>query len=142
MLNPNMMLEATRLTRTGRLTEATALLQRMLRGETAPDMSFGRAGDFALAGRTPPIIDAKAATIDGTDRPLFGAAPSARPNRFGVLRALFDRVRRRSGLGFQGLMPPIPVSTPDIVPRPTATRRDPAPTSSTAPAAIRGRRSP
>jgi poly(hydroxyalkanoate) depolymerase family esterase len=116
MLNPNKMLEATRLTRAGRLTEATALLQRMLRGETAPDMSFGSAGDFALAGRTPPIIDAKAETIDGTDRPLFGAAPSARPNRFGVLRALFDRVRRRSGLGFQGLMPPIPVSTPDIVP--------------------------
>src|SRR6266571_7732871 len=116
MLNPNMMLEATRLTRAGRLTEATALLQRMLRGETAPDMSFGSAGDFALAGRTPPIIDAKAETIDGTDRPLFGAAPSARPNKFGVLRALFDRVRRRSGLGFQGLMPPIPVSTPDIVP--------------------------
>ncbi len=116
MLNPNMMLEATRLTRAGRLTEATALLQRMLRGETAPDMSFDSAGDVVLAGRTPPIIDAKAETIDGTDRPLFGAATSARPNRFGVLRALFDRVRRRSGLGFQGLMPPTPVSTPDIVP--------------------------
>ena len=36
MLNPNIMLEATRLTRAGRLAEATALLQRMLRGETAP----------------------------------------------------------------------------------------------------------
>jgi poly(hydroxyalkanoate) depolymerase family esterase len=116
MLNPNMMLEATRLTRTGRLTEATALLQRMLRGETAPDMSFDSAGDVVLAGRTPPIIDGNAETIDETDRPLFGAAPSARPNRFGVLRALFDRVRRRSGLGSQGLMPPIPVSPPDIVP--------------------------
>ena len=116
MLNPNMMLEATRLTRAGRLTEATALLQRMLRGETAPDMSFGIAGDVALAGRTPPIIDAKSETIDETDRPLFGPAASARPNRFGVLRALFDRVRRRPGLGFQGLMPRAPVSTPDIVP--------------------------
>jgi len=116
MLNPNMMLEATRLTRAGRLTEATALLQRMFRGETAPDMSFGSAGDVALAGRTPPIIDAKSETIDETDRPLFGAATSARPNRIGVLRALFDRVRRRSGLGFHGLMPRAPVSTPDIVP--------------------------
>ena len=116
MLNPNTMLEATRLTRAGRLIEATALLQRMLRGETAPDMSFDSAVDDALAERTPPIIDAKAETIDGTDRPLFGAATSARPNRFGVLRALSDRVRRRSGLGFQGLMPPAPVSTPDIVP--------------------------
>ena len=88
----------------------------LLRGETAPDISVGSAGDNALAGRTPPIIDAKAETIDGTDRPLFGAATSARPNRFGVLRALSDRVRRRSGLGFQGLLRPAPVSTPDIVP--------------------------
>ena len=116
MLNPNMLLEATRLTRAGRLTEATALLQRMLRGETAPDTSFGIASDVALAGRTPPIIDAKSETIDETDRPLFGPATSARPNRFGVLRALFDRVRRRPGLGFQGLMPRALVSTPDIVP--------------------------
>jgi len=116
LLNPNMMLEASRLTRAGRLTEATALLQHMLRGETAPDMSFGSAGNVALAGRTPPIIDAKSETIDGTDRPLFGAATSARPNRFGVLRGLFDRVRRRSGLRFRGLIPPASVSTPDIVP--------------------------
>jgi poly(hydroxyalkanoate) depolymerase family esterase len=107
MLKPKIMLEATRLTRAGRLTDATALLQRMLRGETAPSMHFGGASDVALAGRTPPIIDAKAETIDETDRPLFGAATAARPNSFGALRALFDRVRRRS---------PDPVSTPDIVP--------------------------
>jgi poly(hydroxyalkanoate) depolymerase family esterase len=107
MLKPKIMLEATRLTRAGRLTDATALLQHMLRGETAPNMHFGGASDVALAGRTPPIIDAKAETIDETDRPLFGAATPARPNRFGALRALFDCVRRRS---------PAPVSTPDIVP--------------------------
>jgi poly(hydroxyalkanoate) depolymerase family esterase len=107
MLKPKIMLEATRLTRAGRLTDATALLQRMLRGETAPSMHFGGDSDVALAGRTPPIIDAKAETIDETDRPLFGAATAARPNSFGALRALFDRVRRRS---------PAPVSTPDIVP--------------------------
>ncbi len=40
MLNANMMLEATRLTRAGRAAEAAALLQRMFRGETAPDMRF------------------------------------------------------------------------------------------------------
>jgi poly(hydroxyalkanoate) depolymerase family esterase len=107
MLKPKIMLEATRLTRAGRLTDATALLQRMVRGETAPSMHFGGDSDVALAGRTPPIIDAKAETIDETDRPLFGAATAARPNSFGALRALFDRVRRRS---------PAPVSTPDIVP--------------------------
>ena len=107
MLKPKIMLEATRLTRAGRVTDATALLQSMLRGETAPNMHFGGASDVALAGRTPPIIDAKAETIDETDRPLFGVATSARPNRFGALRTLFDRVKRRS---------PAPVSTPDIVP--------------------------
>jgi hypothetical protein len=37
MLSPNKMFEVTRLTRVGRLAEATALLQRILRGETAPD---------------------------------------------------------------------------------------------------------
>ena len=107
MLNPNMMLEATRLTRVGRLTEATALLQRMLRGEPAPNMSFGGVADAAVVGRAPPIIDANAETIDEMDRPLRGAATSAGPNKFGGLRALFDRIRRRS---------PAPVSTPDIVP--------------------------
>jgi poly(hydroxyalkanoate) depolymerase family esterase len=114
MVNLNMMPEATRLTRAGRLTEATALLQRMLRGETTPNTSFGSAGDVAL-GRTPQIIDAKAEAIDGTDHPIFGAATSARPSSLGALRALFDRVRR-SGLGSRGLMPPVPVSAPDIVP--------------------------
>jgi poly(hydroxyalkanoate) depolymerase family esterase len=116
MANPNMMLQATRLMRAGRLTEATALLQRMLRGETTPDVSFGSTGDVALAGRTPQIVDAEAETIDGTDHPLFGAAASARPSSLGALRALFDRVRRRSGLAFEGLTAPTPVSTPDIVP--------------------------
>ena len=40
VLNPDSMLEATRLTRAGRLAEATTLLQRMLRGETAPDIGI------------------------------------------------------------------------------------------------------
>jgi hypothetical protein len=116
MLNPNMMLEATRLTRAGRLTEATVLLQRMLRGETASETKFGTPGDIVPAGRAPPIIDAKAETTDETDRPPFGAATSTQPRRFGALRALLDRVKRRSGFGLQGLRQPAPVPTPDIVP--------------------------
>ncbi len=36
MLNQDTVREATRLTRAGQLAEATALLQRMLRGESAP----------------------------------------------------------------------------------------------------------
>ena len=46
MRSPNKMVEATRLTRAGRLTEATALLQRMLRAEP-PDMTIG-AGDIVI----------------------------------------------------------------------------------------------
>jgi poly(hydroxyalkanoate) depolymerase family esterase len=114
-LNPNMMIEATRLTRASRLTEATALLQRMLRGETAPDESSGSAGEVIRAGGDPPIIDATTETISKAAIPLLGATTTVKPGRFGVLRTLLDRVSR-SGLGFQGLRQPGSVSTPDIVP--------------------------
>ena len=114
-LNPNVMLEATSLTRAGRLAEATTLLQRMLRGEPAPDMSFSTAGEITPAGRTPPIIDAEIETISEMDRPLLGAATTAKFSRLGVPRALLDRVSCRSGLGFRDLRQPV-ISTPDIVP--------------------------
>ena len=90
MPNPSKMLEATRLTRAGRLTEATALIRRMLRGETAPGTTFGNADDIAPGGRRPPMIDAKAATIPETDRPLLDAATSAQPHMIHALRALLD----------------------------------------------------
>jgi poly(hydroxyalkanoate) depolymerase family esterase len=115
MLKPDLMLEATRLTRAGQLTEATALLQRMFRGETARDMSAGSAGEAAFAGRAP-IIDATTEAIDETDPPLFGAATSSPQNRSGVLRGFFNRVGRRSKLKFEDSMPSAPVSRPDIVP--------------------------
>jgi poly(hydroxyalkanoate) depolymerase family esterase len=101
MLNANMMLEATRLTRAGRALEAAALLQRMFRGETASGMSFGHAG-----GPTPPVIDAKAGTGGETDRPLFGTTASVQPDRFGGLRTLFDRVRRRPPAPTADILPP------------------------------------
>lgn len=44
MLNANMMLEATRLTRAGRPAEAAALLQRMFRGAAAAKVNFEHAG--------------------------------------------------------------------------------------------------
>src|SRR5206468_12846841 len=40
----------------------------------------------------------------------------AQPHRFGALRALLDRVKRRSRFGLHGLRQPAPVPTPDIVP--------------------------
>ena len=43
----DMMLQATLLTRASRLSEATALIQRMLRGETNPGMTIGPTDDIA-----------------------------------------------------------------------------------------------
>ncbi len=44
MLNQDIMREATRLTRSGQLAEATALLQRMLRGDDTPADIANRTG--------------------------------------------------------------------------------------------------
>ena len=67
----DMMLQATRLTRANRLIEATALIQRMLRGETD--------SEIARLGNRPPTIDGHAETIDETRPPHFNAAPFAQP---------------------------------------------------------------
>jgi hypothetical protein len=45
------------------------LLQRMLCGESAPDAALRTSGRIALPGREPPIIDARANTIDQTKSP-------------------------------------------------------------------------
>src|SRR5690348_15897537 len=102
MMKPDMMLEVTRLTRAGQITEATALLQRMFRGETARDMSAGEAGGPALAG---PIIDGTAEAIDETGSSVFGADTSAPLNPSIVLRGLFDHVGHCSNLKNEDLMP-------------------------------------
>src|SRR5260370_7957804 len=68
MLDPNKMAEATRLTRAGRLAEAVALLQRMLRAEAPRNTTFGIAVDIVPTGREPPIIYA-AAKADETACP-------------------------------------------------------------------------
>jgi hypothetical protein len=62
MLNQNMMSEATRLTRAGQLVAATALLQRMLRGESDPVPS-GSTAPTAPASLEPPTIDVKATVV-------------------------------------------------------------------------------
>ncbi|MEA2869262.1 MAG: hypothetical protein QOE39_3977, partial [Bradyrhizobium sp.] len=111
MLKQDIVREATRLTRAGQLVEATVLLQRMLRGESAPDATLRTAGRIALTGREPPIIDAKANAIEEPDSPHLARAPSAQPR---MLRALFGRTKERSGLG---VIERVPLSTTDIVPQ-------------------------
>jgi poly(hydroxyalkanoate) depolymerase family esterase len=104
----DMMLQATRLTRANRLIEATALIQRMLRGETD--------SEIARLGNRPPTIDGYAETIDETKPPHFNAAPSANPHYFQTLRDPTYRFKYRSRHGPQGWRGPAPLSTRDIVP--------------------------
>jgi poly(hydroxyalkanoate) depolymerase family esterase len=113
MLKQDIVRETTRLTRAGQLVEATALLQRMLRGESAPDATFRTTGRIAPAGREPPTIDAKANTIEEPDSAQLARATSAQPR---MLRALLDRTNERSGLGLRGVIKRAPLSTSDIVP--------------------------
>lgn len=111
MLKPDVMREATRLTRAGRVVEATALLQRMLRGETAPGMTFSTTDDVALIEREPLIIDAQ--VIDETDRP-HTRTPSNQPHR--LREALIHRTKKDFRVGLKGKIQRVPPSTLDIVP--------------------------
>ena len=115
MLRQDIVREATRLTRAGRLTEATALLQRMLLGETAPGTTFGTASDTALTRREPLIIDAKANIIEGTDRPHFGGTPTP-------LHLMSEELLSRTKKYSPGLRAGIkrgPPSTRDLMPEGT-----------------------
>jgi poly(hydroxyalkanoate) depolymerase family esterase len=67
ILKQDIIREAASLTRAGRLVEATALLQRMLRGETGPGSTFGTVGDVSLARREPLTIDATANIVEEAD---------------------------------------------------------------------------
>src|SRR5579871_1121775 len=103
MLNQDIVREATRLTRSGRLTEATALLQRMLRGEGAPDAVPTAGSPLPAAGREPPTIDAKANPADTRVRPRSRGTPANLPKNF-------------PGFGPGGSLRRAPPSMADIVP--------------------------
>jgi poly(hydroxyalkanoate) depolymerase family esterase len=111
MLRQDIIREATRLTRAGQLVEATELLQRMLRGETAPEATSGPTGRIALPGREPLIIDAKANTIEGTDGPNIARPASTQPRMLGSLD-----IKGQSGLALRGVIKRAPLSISDMVP--------------------------
>ena len=68
MLNQDIVREATRLTRAGQLVEATALLQRMLRGESAPEATL----------HTAPIAPTGPSRLPLTRRPMMSRRPIVR----------------------------------------------------------------
>jgi poly(hydroxyalkanoate) depolymerase family esterase len=113
MLKQDIVREATRLTRAGQLVEATVLLQRMLRGENAPDATFRTPDRIALQGREPPIIDAKANTVEETDSMQLAPATSAQPR---MLRASLNRTRKGAGFGLGGAIKCALLPVPDLVP--------------------------
>jgi poly(hydroxyalkanoate) depolymerase family esterase len=102
----DMMLEATRLTRASRLIEATALIQRILRGEMDSEITRFENGS--------PTVDGHAETIDERKPFHFNAGPSA--DYFRPLRNPTYRFKYPSRHGLQGWPRPAPLSTPDIVP--------------------------
>jgi poly(hydroxyalkanoate) depolymerase family esterase len=130
------MLEATRLTGAGRLTEATALLQRVLRGGTVPDAASGPTGDagHALAGGGGRIIDLTPDTVELAtpqqsppagqasatgvgSRPAASGAQAVHPHLPEALRGFLDRVKRSHAepqLG--GLAKRSQTLSPDVVP--------------------------
>lgn len=112
----DLMLQATLLTRASRLSEATALIQRMLRGESDLGMTIGPTDDIAPTRSKPSIVDAKADNNEETDYPHLSAAAFAHSRSFRAPHDWPYRVKHHSGPGLQGWMQRAPVSTPDIVP--------------------------
>jgi poly(hydroxyalkanoate) depolymerase family esterase len=131
-LNFDKMVEATRLTRAGRLSEATALIQRMLRGEAKPASGDPAETARAAAEREPPHVRPHGSPVvepNPSPPARFGvngrpadmvsasAVTAARPQLLSALGTLVDRVKRlRSRPEPQDVMEPAPAPRPDVAP--------------------------
>jgi hypothetical protein len=113
MLNQAAVREATRLTRAGRLAEATALLQHMLQGDSAPGPTSRGAAEGPLPQLDPPTIDLTANIVgERVSPPTSQAGSVQRRNRTSSLKPDF------SGLGLRGPISRSPRFT-DIAPEGT-----------------------
>ena len=116
MLNQNMISEATRLTRAGQLVEATALLQRMLRGESAPAPSDSHAR-VAPVRLEPSTIDVKANVVEEKESRRATRVFSAPLQRKGAAR--FEGLKGFPGLNLRGPLTRALPATTDITPEGT-----------------------
>jgi hypothetical protein len=108
MLNQNIFREATRLTRAGQLVEATALLQRMLQGHSAPGPASRSAAPTPLTRLEPPTIDAKANVVEEKESRQTSQARAVQE----LKRAPpLDGMREFSGLGLGAPITRAPPST-------------------------------
>jgi poly(hydroxyalkanoate) depolymerase family esterase len=113
----DMMLQATRLTQAGRLSDATALIQRMLRGGTGPAMTMGQIEDFTSHGSAPSAAYAAADNDQEADNRHLNMPTFARSfAHFRGFNALDDLPYCVKTPGFRGWMQRAPVPIADIVP--------------------------
>lgn len=124
----NDMIEAARLTQAGRLGEATALLQKLLRGERFSNTKpAGKDTTRTAIKLPPPIIDLVAEIEDIADVEAFSAKETlgvtvsiqrdAGPHLPGPLRSAFDRFNLRgAGQALRGLLKRSPPLPSDIAP--------------------------
>ncbi|QIO31369.1 alpha/beta hydrolase family esterase [Bradyrhizobium sp. 1(2017)] len=115
MLSQDIVREATRLTRAGRLAEATMLLQRMLRDGSAPTPESRHAPQARHPRLDPLTIEATADVVEEPEASQISPSSAQGRRRSSPLDVMQDF----SGLGLRGPIGRTPPSTPDIAPEGT-----------------------